>query len=49
MTLADCVECMEMLARQIVEARLIGKGKPPLDKDDVAQLLAGKKSVVVCC
>ena len=45
-TLDDYVECMEMLAKQIVEARLIGKGKPPINKDDVAQLLRNQEKFV---
>ena len=46
MTLDDYVECMEMLAKQIVKARLIGKGKPPINKDDVAQLLREQEKFV---
>ncbi len=45
-TLDEYVECMEMLAKQIVEARLLGKGKPPINKDDVAQLLRKQEKFV---
>ncbi|MBC8357208.1 MAG: hypothetical protein H8E66_34995 [Planctomycetes bacterium] len=46
MTLDDYVECLEMLAKQVVEARLIGKGKPPINKDDVTKLLQQQENFV---
>jgi hypothetical protein len=46
MTLDDYVECLEMLAKQIAKAQLLGEGKPPINKDDVAQLLRQQKKFV---